>query len=116
MGLGFVEPTETGAIIPLGLPLGINFNNTSGMIQLLNMKGVFASLLNNDANMNLINIIRICASYTIPGVDWEALKLRLFLFSLTGEAILSLGEFSHGSITLWNKLQRYFLDRFFPLY
>lgn len=68
------------------------FDITNAMIQLLNLKGVFAGLPNDDINVYLINFIGICSSHTITWVDKEDLRLRFFPFSLTGEATLLLGE------------------------
>lgn len=69
------------------------------MSQLLNLKGVFAGLDTNDANMHLANFIRIQTSYTIPGVDQGARRLRLFPFSFNRETSLWLGEHPRGYIT-----------------
>lgn len=95
---------STEAIILFTLPPGVKFHITSSMIQFLNLKDVFVGLAMDDANMNLINIIGICTSYTIRGVDQEAFRLTFFLFSLTSEVLLWLGELPWGSITAWNEL------------
>lgn len=102
--LGYVEPTEIVAIIPPTLTVNVKFYITSSIIHRLYLKGVIVGLSMDNANMYLINLIGICASHTIPGVDQEALTLSLFLFPLTSEVILWLGKLNHGSITTWNKL------------
>lgn len=42
---------DTRAIIPPELPQEVKFDTTSAMIQLLNLKGVFVGLPNNNTNM-----------------------------------------------------------------
>lgn len=56
------------------------------------MMQICTSLAMFVVNMHLDNFIGICTSYTTPGVDQEAIELRLFPFSLIGEALLWLGE------------------------
>ncbi|KAF3672677.1 hypothetical protein FXO37_07403 [Capsicum annuum] len=107
--MGYVEPTETGAIVlPILLP-GIKFDITSVMIQLLTLKGMFVGLPIDDANLHLTNFLVICNSYTDLGQ--EALRLRCFPFYLTREAFLWLGELPRGFITAWNELRRQFFNR-----
>lgn len=67
--IGYIEPAETGAVVPLALPLNVKFDISSIMIQLLNLKGVSFGAEINDANMHLANFTGIYTSYTIPGVD-----------------------------------------------
>lgn len=76
------------------------------MIVLWNHKGMFDGLLTDDSDIHLINIFRIFSSYTIPGVDYEALKLKFFPFSLTSKVTLWLGELARASITTWNDLYK----------
>ena len=97
--VAYFEPVETGAIIPPELPQGAKFDITSAMIHLLNLKGVFAGLPTNDTNMHVMNFVGVCTSYNLPGVDQEAICLRLFPFFLTGETTLWLAELPRGSIT-----------------
>lgn len=66
---GYVELTNTGFIIPSGLPPGIKFDIMSAMIQLLNMKGVSARLPADDADLHFANFIGIYSSYTILEVN-----------------------------------------------
>lgn len=57
--LGYVDPFKTGATISSKLSKGVKFDITSAMIQLVNLKGMFAGLPMDDANMDIINFIGI---------------------------------------------------------
>lgn len=102
--MGYVEPVKTKSIVSPTLPLNVKFDITSVMIQLLNLKGVLLGSETDDVNMHIANFIGICILYTILGVDQEAFRLRLFPFSLTGEASVRLGELLRVSITTWHEL------------
>ncbi|PHT77177.1 Receptor-like serine/threonine-protein kinase SD1-6 [Capsicum annuum] len=82
----------TGGIIPPLLVPGEKFNITSTMIQLLNLKGLFGDLPGDDPNLHLVNFVTICKSFDNPRVGQNAIRLRLFSLSLSGEATLWLNE------------------------
>ncbi|XP_047262439.1 uncharacterized protein LOC124895926 [Capsicum annuum] len=86
------EASAIGAIIPPPLVLGVKFNITSTMIQLLNLKGFFGGLPGDEPNMHLVNFINICKSFDNPGVGQNAIFLRLFPLSLFGKATIWLNK------------------------
>ncbi|PHT55240.1 Cyclin-dependent kinase G-1 [Capsicum baccatum] len=104
-----VSINNSGAIIPPPLASGAKFNITSTMIQLLQLKGLFGGLTGDDPNMHLINFISICKSFDNPGVGQNAIRLRLFPLSLSGEATLWLNGMTPDSITNWRQLKDAFL-------
>lgn len=104
--IGYFEPSEIRAIIPPALAPNVKFDITSAMIQMLNLKDIFLRFATYDVNMHLANFSRICTSHNILSIDPEAWRLRLFLFSLTRETSLCLGELSRGLIMTWNELRR----------
>ena len=63
--------------------------------------------------MYLTNFIEVCDTIKYNGVIEEALKLRLFPFSLGHKAKHWLTSEPPNSITLWNDLVQNFLTKFF---
>ena len=57
--LSYLEPVETGVIIPPELPEGTKFDITSAIIHLLNLKGVFLGLPTDDTNMHVMSFMGI---------------------------------------------------------
>lgn len=82
----YVEPIETGAIIPSELPQGTKFDIVSVMIQLLNLKEIFVGLPTDDVTMHIISSVGICTSYNFSRVSQKAIRRKLFSFSLAGDA------------------------------
>ncbi|XP_059289056.1 uncharacterized protein LOC132042546 [Lycium ferocissimum] len=84
------------------------------MLHLLNTKGLFGGLPKDDPNRHLRNFLGVCSTNVHLGVSIEAVKLRLFPYSLTGEATAWLDDLPSGSITTWEELTEAFLKKFFP--
>ncbi|XP_060190996.1 uncharacterized protein LOC132620349 [Lycium barbarum] len=102
------------AIQPPPLIGNSSFLITNTMLHLLNTKGLFGGLPKEDPNRHLRNFLGVCSTNVHPGVSMEAVRLRLFPYSLTGEATAWLDDLPSGSITTWEELTEAFLKKFFP--
>jgi hypothetical protein len=67
-----------------------------------------------DANAHLQHFIEICNTFTIRGVTQDAVCLRLFTFSLLGEAKQWFYS-NKEAVSTWEKCFNAFLTKFFPL-
>ena len=74
----------------------------------------FHGMLSENPNKHLTNFIEVCDTVKYIGVIEEALRLRLFLFSLGERAKHWLTSQPPDSITSWNDLVQKFLTKFFP--
>ncbi|CAN6687819.1 unnamed protein product [Malus baccata var. baccata] len=81
---------------------------------ILNILPSFHGLPNSDPNMHLVDFIEACDNTIIRGFSSEAIKLRLFPFSLKDKAKAWLHSLPANSITTWAELQERFLNKFFP--
>ncbi|XP_059281184.1 uncharacterized protein LOC132034854 [Lycium ferocissimum] len=84
------------------------------MLHLLNTKGLFGGLPKDDPNRHLRNFLGIFSTDVHSGVSIEAVNLRLFPYSLTGEVTAWLDDLPFGSIITWEELTEVFLKKFFP--
>ena len=91
-----------------------NFELKPVMFQMLQAMGSFNGLPNEDPNMHLMNFLVICDSFKQHEVIEEAVRLRLFPFSLSGAARLWLNSLTPNSITSWDELTKKFLLKYFP--
>ncbi|XP_062085536.1 uncharacterized protein LOC133791633 [Humulus lupulus] len=65
--------------------------------------------------MHLANFIELCQTFKMNGVSNDAIRLRLFPFSLKDRAKSWLVSLPPNSITTWNDLAQKFLSKlFFP--
>jgi len=62
----------------------------------------------------LATFIEICNTIKIAGVPDEAIRLRLFSFSLAGEAKRWLHSFKGNSLKTWEEVVEKFLKKYFP--
>ena len=84
------------------------------MIQLLKASVQFSGLPNDDPNEHIGNFLEICDLCKYNGVSDDAIRLRLFTFSLRDRAKNWLRSLPPRSITTWDELAQKFLTKFFP--
>ena len=73
----------------------------------------FCGKPNEDANAHLQNFLEHCKTVTIQGVTADAIRLRLFPFSLLGKAKQWFYQ-NKEAISPWDKCSTTFLAKFFP--
>ena len=73
---------------------------------------VQASPLCGKAHAHLQHFLKICITFTIKGVTQEAIRLRLFPFSLLGKA-KQWFYLNHNAVDIWDKCSNAFLVKFF---
>ena len=90
-----------------------NFEIKHAIIQMIS-QFQFGGLSTEDPNAHLAQFLEICDTFKMNGVSSDAIKLRLFPFSLRDKAKLWLHFLAPQSITSWNLLSRAFLSKYFP--
>ena len=74
----------------------------------------FYDKASEDANAHLQHFLEICSTFTTRGVTQDAVCLRLFPFSLLGEAKQWFYS-NKEAVSTWEKCFNAFLTKFFPL-
>lgn len=64
----------------------------------------YDGLANENPNIHLYNVIEICNTFKSNDTFDNAIKLRLFLFSLISEAKLWFYSLSKGTINTWEHM------------
>ncbi|XP_073067285.1 uncharacterized protein [Primulina eburnea] len=90
------------------------FELKPGVIQMIQLQVKFGGAPSEDPNAHLENFLLICDTIKCNGVSTDAIRLRLFPFSLQGDAMEWLRDLPAGSITTWDGLVEVFLHRYFP--
>ncbi|WMV46462.1 hypothetical protein MTR67_039847 [Solanum verrucosum] len=108
-----VVETNGSILLPPTTGMAI-FQVTGIVLQLLLIRGMFWELAYKDPHEHLRNFVDICGSFIFENILKESIRLKLFLFSLKGEAPILLNELLNDSISSREDLTEAFLERSFP--
>ncbi|KAF7802450.1 uncharacterized protein G2W53_041561 [Senna tora] len=89
-----------------------NFEIKPATIQLLQANGQFGGSPVEGPNNYILNFLEICDTFKHNGVSDDAIRLRLFPFSLRDKAKVWLQSLPEGSITTWEGLTQQFLTKY----
>jgi len=98
----------------MNVPINVNkFELKPGLIHMDRELG-FGGRTNEDPHKHLRSFLEICGTVKMNGVSNDAIKLRLFPFSLQDRAKDWLETIPPDSITTWEILAQAFLNKYFP--
>ena len=89
------------------------FENKPAYIQMVSQYQ-FAGLPSEDPNAHLASFLDICDTFRINRVSADAIRLRLFPFSLRDKAKLWLSSLAPNPITSWDFLSKVFHTKYYP--
>ena len=112
----FAKPSLEGTCPSIMRPTiaNNNFEIKPNTIQMIQQMVQFDGLPDEDPNAHIANFLEICDTFRINGVSEDAIRLRLFPFSLRDRAKMWLKSLPPGSITTWDSLAEKFLLKYFP--
>ncbi|XP_044489283.1 uncharacterized protein LOC123213766 [Mangifera indica] len=90
-----------------------NFEIKPSIVQ-MGQQNQFRGLENEDPHVHLSRFSQICDTFKMNGVSEDAIKLRLFPFSLKDRATSWLDSRAPGAFTTWQALFKAFLAKYFP--
>ena len=112
----YARPTldSTGSCVVKPAIEANNFETKAFTMHMIHNQCQFDGLPDEDPHAHIQMFLDICATVKQNGVSEEALKLRLFPFTLRGRARQWFNSLDRDSITTWNQLAETFLEFYFP--
>ncbi|CAL1378683.1 unnamed protein product [Linum trigynum] len=98
-------------VIPAG---DANMEITPAFINMITNGYTFSGASTEDPHEHLHRFANICDTMKSPVVSDDAIRLRMFSFSLLGNASHWFQNLTPRSITTWGQLEKTFLDKYFP--
>lgn len=105
-----VAPTPSSAIIQRPFPNNFHIKGTHMQMILENQ---FDGRIRSDPHRHIADFLEINNLFQYGENQEEAVKLRTFPFSLSGEAKIWLNELNEGTITTWEEMREAFVSRYF---
>ncbi|CAL1370642.1 unnamed protein product [Linum trigynum] len=87
---------------------------TPSFINMITNGYTFSGASNENPHEHLRQFVSICDTMKSPTVSDDAIRLQMFSFSLIGNASNWFQNLTPCSITTWAKLEKTFLDKYFP--
>ena len=91
-----------------------NFEIEPAIIQMIQQTVQFEGLSQEDPNLHIANFLEIYDTFKHNGVTDDAIRLRLFPFSLRDKSKVWLNCLPPSIITTWEELAQKFLAKYFP--
>ncbi|CAL1355098.1 unnamed protein product [Linum trigynum] len=98
-------------VIPAG---DENMEIAPAFINMITYGYTFSGASTEDPHEHLRRFANICDTMKSPAVSDDAIRLRMFSFSLLGNASHWFQNLTPRSITTWGQLEKIFLDKYFP--
>ncbi|XP_021997639.1 uncharacterized protein LOC110894714 [Helianthus annuus] len=110
------KPSLDGLLASINAPTidNNNFEIKAGTISMLQNAVQFYGKDHEDQSVHIAGFLEVCATFRIRDASADAIRLRLFPFSLRDGAKEWLLSLPAGSITTWNQLAEKFLQKYFP--
>ncbi|KAL2525542.1 Uncharacterized protein Adt_10596 [Abeliophyllum distichum] len=90
-----------------------DFQLRADLINLFSNHLQFYGKTNENPNTHLSRFLRMCHNFQFQGVNEDAIRLRLFPYTLRDGALEWLDSEPHASITTWDDLARKFCNKYF---
>src|SRR3954467_6538318 len=91
-----------------------NFELKPAMITMIQDMVQFYGLPHEDPNQHIANFLEYCDTFKMREVSDDAIRLRLFSFSLRDKAKAWVQAQSAGAFTTWEELSKAFIYKYFP--